>query len=160
MKKKADEGFRGIVFCSIGGKKSKSDLVLLVVLVSESKGLIKLSMPALSKTYLLPKVSYLSHWSGLFQEFKTLPASTSSGNTHGARLQNFCQAELYSVYPLFKEQSYKENEDVKCHSYHNPRSLKSHLDTEELCCFLIICHGGLSEDHVSLSIQEKKGQIH
>ena len=37
--KAVNEGFRGTVFCSTCGKKFKSDLVLVVVLVSESKGL-------------------------------------------------------------------------------------------------------------------------
>ena len=38
--KTVNEGFLAIVFCSISGKKLKSDLVLVVVLVLESKGLL------------------------------------------------------------------------------------------------------------------------
>ena len=34
--KAVNEGFRGIVFCSIGGKKFQSDIVLVVVIVLES----------------------------------------------------------------------------------------------------------------------------
>ena len=37
--KAVNEGFRGFVFCSIGAKNFKSDLVLVVVLVLDPKGL-------------------------------------------------------------------------------------------------------------------------